>query len=523
MLFAIILSMFTLSDIAEKSNQELQQLLLNTSKELSQKAQEITLLRQRLNQLLQNQYGRKSEKLDYSLQDHLFDEADLSECHQEDVVAAEEQITVPAHTRQRGRKPLPKELPRIRVDHDLREAEKHCHCGCQLTQIGEDISEQLDIIPAQVRVIQHVRLKYACKGCEETIKRAKAPNLPIPKSIASPGLLSHIIVSKFKDHLPLYRQEHMFQRMGVDIPRHTLSYWIIRCGELLKPLVRELRKIICQYDVAFADETTVQVLKEKNRPASTKSYMWLFAGGPPEKKCFIYEYNPSRSHEIAKDFFAEFSGYLHCDGYPGYQTLFNVMPINGVHCWMHARRKFMDIIKTIKGNKTGLCHWAVAQIAKLYQIEAEAKANKLTPQQRKQLRLTKAKPILDTIKAWLDKKIATTPPSFAIGKAIAYCVKFWPALIRYLEDGRLEIDNGLSERAIRPFTIGRKNWVFCDTPNGAHAAAVIYSLVETCKTHDIEPYAYFRYVLSNIARCETPQDYQTLLPFHLRPEQLIVQ
>lgn len=518
------------SDIANKSREELQQLLLEMSQslceknnELKQTLQEITLLRQRLNQLLQNQYGRRSEKLEFTLQGQLFDEAAIDESSTEAVARAEETITAPTHTRKRGRKSLPKELARIRIEHDLPVHEKHCDCGCELTKIGEDISEQLDIIPAQVRVIQHVRYKYACKGCEDTVKRAKAPALPIQKSIASPGLLSHVLVSKFKDHLPLYRQEQIFQRMGVDIVRHTLSYWVIRCGELLKPLVVELSKIINGYDIAFADETTLQVLKEKNRPASSKSYMWLFAGGGLEKRCFVYQYHSSRSHKIAADFFTEFSGYLHSDGYQAYQTLFNAKPIVGVHCWMHARRKFMDIIKTMKGNKTGLCHWVVAQIAKLYQIEAEAKTHKLLPAERKQLRLEKATPLLDKIKVWLDEKLVTAPSSFPIGKAIAYCIKFWPALTRYLEDDRLEIDNGLSERAIRPFTIGRKNWIFCDTPNGAHAAAIIYSLIETCKAHHIEPYAYFRFVLSNIHGCQTPVDYQQLLPFNIQTEQLIIQ
>ncbi len=511
--------MMTDEDIADKSNEELRALLLQQARELQNQKAEIKCLHERINQLLQSQYGRQSEKYDYSQQYSLFDEATVEPNEEEKIIEAESDITVAAHTRKtRGRKPLPKDLPRVRVEHDLPEAERTCQCGCQLTKIGEDCSEQLDIIPAKVQVIVHARLKYACKSCEETIKRSPMPPQPIAKSIASPGLLAHVLVSKFKDHLPLYRQEQIFQRMGVDIPRNTLSYWVIRCGDLLSPLIIEMQKIICDYDIAFADETTIQVLKEKDRLPSSKSYMWVFSGGPPEKRSFVYEYHPSRAHDIPRDFFKDFSGYLHTDGYQAYQTLFKTQPIQGVACWMHARRKFMDIVKTIKGNKTGLCHWAVSLIAKLYRVETETK--NMMPDERKAYRDEHASPLLKKMKAWLDKKIHTTAPDSPIGKAIAYCLKYWDGLTCYLNDGRLEIDNGASERAIKPFAIGRKNWMFSDTPNGAAAGAVIYSLIETCKAHDIEPYQYFRYILKKIPSCSTEEESRQLLPFNIDRNEL---
>ncbi len=519
--------MITPEDIADKSNEELKALLLEQAsmtqdKEniIQVKEKQIKFLNQRLNHLLQSQYGRKSEKYDHSQQCLLFDEANVDDAEEAKIAEAESEIAVAAHARKpRGRKPLPKNLPRVRIEHDLPEEDKTCACGCQLTKIGEDCSEQLDIIPAKVQVIEHVRFKYACKGCEETIKRSPLPPQPIPKSIASPGLLAHVLVSKYKDHLPLYRQEQIFQRMGVDIPRNTLSHWVIRCGNLLAPLTAELQKIICYYDIAFADETTVQVLKEKDQAPHNKSYMWLFAGGPLNQRSFVYEYHPSRAHDIPKDFLSSFNGYLHSDGYQAYQTLFKTQPIVGVACWMHARRRFMDIVKTIKGNKTGLCHWAVALIAKLYKVETEAK--NMPPDKRKAWRDKNAKPLLEKMKAWLDKKINTTAPDSPIGKAISYCLKYWEGLTCYLEDGRLEIDNGISERAIKPFAVGRKNWLFSDSPSGATAGAVIYSLIETCKAHKIEPYHYLRYVLEKIPACQSNSDYSQLLPFNIDRNELV--
>jgi len=517
--------MITQEELLQKTPEELAELFLSLQtilfekeKNLSNKENEIALLRHQLNVLLQAKYGRKSDKVDPSRQGQLFNEAEAPEIESVEIQKAEEEITtVSSHHRKKpGRKPLPAELPRVRKEYDLSEVEKACHCGCQLTKIGEEISEQLELIPAKLNVIQHVKFKYACKSCEETIKTAKGPNQPIPKSIASASLLAHVLVSKFKDHLPLYRQEQIFQRMQIDIPRNTLAYWVVRCGELLKPLINQMKKIQIKYDIGYADETTIQVLKEKDKSAESKSYMWVFIGGPPEQRNFIYEYHPTRAQTVPKEYWQDFKGFLHSDGYAGYTNLFASYPIQGAHCWAHARRKFTDIIKANKTQKAGLSHWAVAQIAKLYQIERDAKDNYLLPAEIKKIRQEKSKPLLQEMKDWLDKNIERTLPKTPIGLALNYCLKYWDNLMRYIEDGRLDIDNNLAERAIKHFATGRKNWLFADTTHGAESSAVIFSLIETCKYHQIEPYLYLKSVLEKITECTTDDDYLKLLPFNLK-------
>ena len=519
--------MISLEEIAQKTPEEIHLLLSNLSElnernkiTLDEKDREIERLRHQLNQQLHHRFGKSSEKQENPLQERLFDEvvAPTDECVVE-IELADEEITVPEHQRKkRGRKPLPKNLPRIQHIHDLSEAEKQCPCGCALTQIGQTTTEQLEFIPAQVRVIEHIQLKYACKSCEGTIRQASKPAQPIPKSIATPGLLSHIVVSKFCDHLPFYRQESIMQRMGVDIARNTLCHWAIKCADLLDPIVARMQCLMNQYDVGYSDETVVQVLKEPDRSALSNSYMWLFIGGSENQRCFIYRYHPSRAHTIPEAFWDLFTGYLHTDGFSGYQTLFNKKPITGVHCWAHARRKFIDVVKASK--KAGLAHEAVKQIAQLYKIEKHCKNQGLDPGAIKDYREKKAKPILENLKRWLEDASLKVPPKSGIGGAINYTLKFWNGLTRYLEDGRLEIDNNLTERSIKPFVIGRKNWLFFDSMKGAKSGAIIYSLIETCKAHKVEPYAYLKYVLSKVRDCKTDADYDKLLPFNVDQNEL---
>jgi len=526
--------MLTTDEIKTKTPDEIQLVVANLlaekerinaerERQFAQKEEQLmdenARLRHQLNLLLHHRFGRKAEQQENPDQALLFDEADIVDENQsQSIESADENITIAAYQRTKpGRKPLPKDLPRIRQEHDLPEAEKQCACGCSLTKISEVKSEQLEFIPAQARVIEHVRFKYACKQCEETIKIAPLPKQPIPKSIATSGLLSHVLISKFCDHLPFYRQERMMQRMGIDIDRATLCHWAQKCGVLLKPLIDQMHEEIKQYDIGYADETTLQVLKEKDRPAHSTSYMWLFIGGPPEKRSFIYQYDPSRRHEIAKTFWGDFNGYLHTDGYSGYQTLFNDPELNirGVHCWAHARRKYIEVTKSCR--KEGLAHKAVKQIAKLYALESKFKEQKLKPDVIYQARQKKSKPLLDRFKRWLDDNINHVPPKSPIGRAMSYSLKYWNNLTRYLEDGRLEIDNNRAERSIKPFVIGRKNWMFHDSVKGAEAGAIIYSLIETCKVHTVEPYAYFKYVLSNIVHCDQSADIEKLLPYNIDP------
>lgn len=517
---ATIAHMETVENLHAKTPEEIQALFQKLQRTIAEQHQTIESLRYQLNNALRHRYGKKSEK-DNPNQPSLFDEITLPD-NVEELIKAETEITVASHQRKKpGRKPIASDLPRIQQVYDIPESEKTCDCGCHLTKIGEEITEQLDFIPAKAQVIQHVRYKYACKTCEETIKTAKGPKQPIPKSIASPGLLAHIAVSKFCDHLPLYRMEGILQRMGVDIARNTLSHWMIKISELFLPLYKLLQYNIITYDIAYADETPVQVLKEPDRPAESKSYMWVFIGGSPEKRSIIYHYDISRSHAVPLQILDDFKGWLHCDGHSAYDTYAKVnLAVMLLGCWMHCRRKFHDVAKSIKTE--GLAHKAIKKIAKLYRIEDEIKQKCTSPQAVYEYRQEYSKPLLKEFKQWLDDNIHHVRPKSPLGDAFGYALNQWEKLTCYVNDGRLEMDNGESERKIKPFVIGRKNWLFCNSVAGAKAAEIIYSLIETAKYHNVEPYSYLRYVLTRLPNITTESELEMLLPFNIDRTLLII-
>jgi len=273
------------------------------------------------------------------------------------------------------------------------------------------------------------------------------------------------------------------------------------------------------YDIAYADETTCQVLKEPNKGTQSKKYMWLFAGGAPNQFAFYYQYHPSRSHEVTLNFFEEFKGYLHCDGYSAYDSLAEKKPITLVGCLYHARRKFMEVIK-LSPNKEGVASHVIKLIARLSVVEEEIKP--LNDADKKTVRHEKAKPILDELHQYLLLNQPSIPPKSLLGQAVFYTLNQWPKLLTYLQDGRLENNNNRSERAIKPFVMGRKAWLFADSVEGAHAAAIIYSLIETCKYHHVEPYAWLRYGLNAIPLCKTIEEFEALLPFNIDRKLLII-
>jgi len=496
----------SIKDYADVSKEELIKLILNQSKQIKFLEEQIQAYRLR-------QFAAKSEKLNPD-QLSLFNEAELPKSS-EKMLAEEERQQVASYERQKspGRKPLPSELPRVARIYDLPDTEKICACGYALAFIKDEKSEQLEIIPAKIYVIEHIRKKYTCRHCEETIKTAPMPKAAIPRSIAASGLLSHVLVSKFQDHLPLFRQEQILKRIGVDIPRATLSLWVIKCAELLLPLMKLLHDRLLTYDVAYADETTVQVLKEPSKSVESKKYMWLFCGGPPEQFVYYYQYHPSRSHEVVLEFLADFKGFLHCDGFAAYDTLAaKNKEITLVGCFYHVRRKFVEVTKITQG-KEGIATHVLGLIAKLAHVEENIKA--LSPREKYSLRHVHAKPILEELHDYLFKHQPNIPPKSLLGQAVGYTLNQWPKLIHYLLDARLEISNNLSERAIKPFVIGRKGWLFADSVAGAHAAATIYSVIETCKHHHIEPYDYLRYVLPALQQCRTLEDFEKLLPYNI--------
>ena len=493
----------------EKSKEELLEIISKQSHQIDTLTEMLRIYRYR-------QFGNKSEKNSPD-QISIFNEAELPN-KLDVIIKADEEIHIAAHTRKKspGRKPLPESLPREQRIYDLSDEEKVCDCGHALTHIKDETCEQLDIIPAKVYVIQHIKKKYACRHCEETIKTAAMPAQPIPRSIASPGLLSHVLVSKFEDHLPLHRQEQMLRRIGIDIPRATLYLWVIRAAELFKPMMSLMHKNIINYDVAYSDETTVQVLKDPNKGVQSKKYMWLFAGGAPDQFCFYYRYHHARSHDVPLQFFDGYKGYIHCDGFPGYETLAAKSPaIQLSGCLYHARRKFVEIIKVTQA-KEGVAHDVVLFIAKLAHIEEEIKL--LTTEEKFNLRLEKAKPILTALHDYLIAVQPRTLPKSPLGQAVSYTLNQWPKLLTYLKDGRLENNNNRSERAIKPFVIGRKGWLFANSVAGAEAAAIIFSLVETCKHHQIEAYDWFRYVLQQLPLCESDEEIEALMPFNIDRE-----
>ena len=471
--------------------------------------QENELLRELVRLLKHKYFAKKSEQL-RSDQLGLFNEAEAL------VQPAEEKkIEIKSYRRgQPKRKPIPEHLPREEVIIELPADQRQCPQGHELTEIGEEASEQLDIVPAKLKVIRTIRKKYACKACAGHVRLAPRPVTAIPKSMAGPGLLAFIITSKYVDHLPLYRLENVFARSKLEIPRITMARWMIQCGQLLQPLVNLLEEDLISRGYVQGDETRVQVLKEAGKRASSLSYMWVRAREGPEA-IILFDYAPSRSGEVPKKLLAGFKGYLQVDGYEGYNTVCAEPDVTRVGCWAHVRRKFFEAYKASKKGQ-GKAAEALGLIKALYEIEAEAK--EYTVAGRYKLRQQEATPLLAKIRAYLDQYLETVPPQALLGKALHYADKQWSTLIRYIEDGRLSIDNNFVENAIRPFALGRKNWLFSDTVAGAEASAILYSLIETAKANGHEPYDYMRYVLTELPRTETAEEIAALLPYKIDPK-----
>lgn len=481
-------------------------------------------LQEQLNLLIARRFGSSSEKSD-TRQLGLFNEAEASTAQEEEkaVSESEETLSVPSHARKKpGRRPLPDYIEREEILHDLADEEKVCpHDGTALERIGEEVSEQLDIIPSRVRVLRHIRPKYACPCCSQGVRTVPMPPQPIPKSIAGPSLLAHVCTAKYADALPLYRQEDILQRAGIDLPRATLANWMLKLGELVVPLINLLRDSMLEYDIVQMDETTVQVLKEADKSPRSKSYMWVQRGGPPGKSVILFDYDPSRSGAVPLRLLDSFSGFIQCDGYEGYGGLGKREDIVLVGCWAHARRKFDEAIKAQgkKGKaKAGRATKGLAFIQKLYRIEKPAR--EVSPQERLRFRQEQSVPLLEEIRAWLDKSLPEVPPQSAVGKALNYLHAQWPKLVRYVDDGRLNIDNNAAERTIRPFVIGRKNWLFSDTARGADASARLYSLILTAKANGHEPYRYLHHVFKELPAATSLQDIEALLPFNINAESL---
>ncbi len=513
----------TLPETAEELDAIIKGAITPYESQIESYESEIEYLKQRINVLEKIIFAPSSEKRrpdegEGGVQLHIFNEAEALEEKKQQAP-----LTVAEHTRSKpGRKPLPPDLPRIDVIHDIDESEKVCACGAELSRIGEDVCEKLDIIPAKIQVIRHIRPKYACKSCEgvesdgPTVLIAPPPAQMIPKGMASAGLLAHVAVSKYGDGLPLYRQEKMFARCGIDISRSTMAGWMVMSAQGCKPVMDLLYRALHAGPLINVDETPVQVLNEPGRANTTKSYMWVFRGGLPEKPVLIYRYSPTRSGEVAREVLQGYRGYCQTDAFSGYDGLEQAIEgIELVGCFAHARRNFVKVIdargKGGKG-KTGSAEVALDYIGQLYKIERAARAAEFSPAKIQRFRIERAEPLLAEFKAWLEKRKDQTPPKGLLGQAINYVLSRWSRLIRYLENGHITPDNNAAENAIRPFAVGRKNWLFAGSPSGADAAATLYSLIETAKACKLNPYQYLRLLFERIPYASTEADYTALLP-----------
>lgn len=474
---------------------------------LAEKDARLLFLEEQFRLAQQKQFGRSGEG--FAGQGELFNEAEEIA-----VLVETEQQDISYRRNKPKRKPLPKDLPREVVVHDISDAEKVCAC-ChgQLHKIGEDTSEKLDFIPAQVKVIEHVRPKYACRECEKTgtsnpIKQALMPVSPIPKGIATASLLSQLITSKYQYGLPLYRQESLFKQYGIALSRQTMSDWMLKSAALFTPLIKQLKEELRKQAVIHADETTVNVIKSDK----IKSYMWLYCTGtdspmptssPPN--IVLYDYHDSRAGRCVVDYLDGYSGYLQVDGYQAYHQTQATL----VGCWAHARRKFIEAKQAQPKGKSGKADVALSYIQKLYGIESRFK--NATPEETYVARQTQAQPILDKLHGWFTQQ--NVLPKNKLGEAITYLSNQWPKLVGYLADGRLSIDNNRAERAIKPFVIGRKNWLFSQTANGANASAALYSIIETAKANGLVPFDYVKQCLDEL--CKPQPDIDAILPWNI--------
>ncbi len=463
----------------------------------------------------QKQFGKSSEV--HAGQGELFNEVEQ--------IIDEISIEVKAPTQKKAKQPkrqaLPKELARETIVIDLPDDEKSCDCcGHDLHQMGEKKSEQLKFIPAEVKVIETIRPQYSCRSCEKTatkvqIKIAAVPSSPIPKSIATPSLLSQIITSKYQYSLPLYRQETMFKQHGIELNRKTMSEWMIKTSTLFKPIIEHLHQHLLKQPVVQADETTLKVIQEDK----TKCYMWVYCSGTDSpqyndiKNVVLYDYQPSRAGSCAVNYLEGFNGYLQADGYQGYEQV----DVDLIGCMAHARRKFVEAQTAGQKNKSGRANLAINKIAKLYRIEASIKD--LSADEKTSIRQEKSLPVLNDFKKWLDKSILQVLPKSAIGKAIQYSLNQWEKLSGYIKSGDINIDNNRAERAIKPFVIGRKNWMFCNTASGANTSAILYSLIETAKANGLTPFNYLMFLLEELPK--QPEDLDYLMPWNVELETTI--
>lgn len=419
-----------------------------------------------------------------------------------------------------GRRRLPDFLQREDVIIDLPESEKFCSIdGSPLKKTGEEVSEKIKIIPLQIKVIRTIRYKYGCAVCEEGQKIALVPPSMIPQSIATPETLAFIAVSKYEDALPLYRIENILDRNEIPISRATMAHWMIKSAAACQPLINLMRDDLLSSNYLHMDETTVQVLDEKDRKATLKSYMWIQLSTSQKKKIVLFNYDPSRSGQSAKNLLEDFKGYLQVDGYGGYNfTEKKSSEIIRVSCLAHIRRKF-KVLFDDKSLRSPFVIEVINLIRKIYDEESKMGFDRnLEPDKVKSYKEKYVHPLLEKLKTLFESKIGKIPPKTPLGEALNYGINELPLLnASYVKNSEIRLDNNLVENAIRPFAVGRKNWLFSQSVAGADASATLYSLIESAKLNGIGTYDYLLYLFKKIPHCQNIEDYEKLLPYNIDP------
>lgn len=476
-------------------------------------------LREQLGLAKKRIFGPSSERTPIGQEVLAFNEAEaITDPH----APEPEMQTVQSHTRKRpGQRELQLEnLPVEEIRYELPDEERVCpECAGPLHRMGEDVRQKIDIVPAQIILVKHIRGIYACRCCQRDgiqtpILTATAPTDPFPNSLASPSAVAYVMHCKYVEGTPLYRQEQSLKHLGFELSRQTMANWMIAGAGWLEAIYSRMQSLLEQRDILHADETRVQVLREPGRDAQKQSTMWLYRTGRDGPAIVLFDYQTSREGEHPRKFLRGFHGWLHSDGYAGYDSLRNVRLAG---CWAHVRRAFVEAVEVLPepARKAGHspAHKGLQYCNDLFAVERDL--HDCTPEERLAGRLERSRPILAAMRNWLDAVASACLPHTAFGKAITYCRNQWPKLTTFLEDGRLELDNNRAERSIKGFVIGRKNWLFSNTPNGARASSVIYSIVETAKENGLSPIAYLAYLLARLpdATSGDHPDIDNLLPW----------
>ncbi len=491
---------------------EQQQIIESKIAVIAAQDKRIKMLEDYLRLAKQKLFGCSSEK--NPAQGEMFNEAELV-AETFETVSDEEASSNNKTHKKRGRKGFSAHTVREQIFIDLSPADKE---GA-IDTFYSKVKEELDIVPAKVRVLEYMQEKavFLQEG-QRQIKAATLPKHPIGKVMASVGLLAYIIIAKYMDGLPLYRLESILKRYGGDVTRTSMASWIISLSAQCQPLIHLMRAHQLSGNIIQIDETRIQVHKEQGYIATGNKYMWVTRGGPPDKPVVLFEYDPSRSHEVPLRLLDGYEGYLQSDGYRGYDTVSAKLKLIQLGCWDHCRRKFKEAqvaqLKIAKGHSKA--DVALIKISKLYEIEREIKdlpvKDKFSQRQQRSL------PVLHDLKRWGDENQGKYPKGSLMYKALVYMNNQWLKLIRYCDDGALSISNILTENAIRPFVIGRKAWLFADTPKGAHASGIFYSLIETAKANGVDPYAYLYHVFKELPYADTVEKTEALLPWNAKDQ-----